>query len=233
MRRTLGISLAAVTAISAFGYVTTRTEEAAANHAPAAQDPTTPPVESPIRPSEWAQAPPPAPPTVSVVQPVAAKVAPPTAAPLPASGSAVTGEAVKQEGLPAPSVFPASLDEVPSTPWRDAQLSQYTPQERGMLDFQLGLMSRMRDCAGSVAWEGTVRVYLRYAIDPATHLATGTDVEAIEPTPGTASAVECIRTALVGSTMPMVEEPFSGEFHWATELAFPLEKNRAYLFFSK
>jgi hypothetical protein len=232
--RRLGIALAAVTALSAFVYVTTRTEEAAANNAPAAPDSTTPRLESPIRSSETAEAQQAAP-AVTAVQPassVVAKVAPPPVAPLAAPASAAAGEA-EEEVLPAPTVFPASLDEVPSTPWRDAQLAHYTAQERGMLDFKLGLMSRMRECAGSVAWDGPVTVKLHYAFDPATHLATGTGVDTIEPTPGTESAVECIRTALVGSTMPMVEEPTGEEFHWATEVVFPLEKDRAYLFFSK
>lgn len=233
MRRTLGISLAAVTAISALGFMTGGAEKAAANNAPAAREPTTPRLDSPIPPSESTEPQAPAPPAVSVVQPVVAKVAPPPVAPLAAPAPAATSEAVQQEVLPAPTVFPASLDEVPSTPWRDAQLAHYTPQERGMLDFKLGLMSRMRECAGSVAWDGPVNVYLHYSFDAATHLATGTDVETIKPTPGTESAVDCIRTAFVGSTMPMVEEPARGEFHWATEVMFPLEKDRAYLFFSK
>jgi hypothetical protein len=229
MRRTLGISLAAVTALSAFGYVITRSEDAAANHAPAAQAPTTPALESPIQSESVPQ--PPAPPAASVGKPVLAKVAPPPVAPPAAPASTVTAEA--EEVLPAPTVFPASLDEVPSTPWRDEQLSHYTPQERGMLDFKLGLMSRMRECAGSVAWQGPLQVKMHYAFDAGTHLATGTDVETVQPTAGAESAVECIRTALVGSTMPMIEEPSGAEFHWATEVVFPLEKDRAYLFFSK
>lgn len=234
MRRKLGISLAAVTAIAAFGYVTARTEKAAANNAPTpVQEPATPRVESPALAPTESEAQPPAAPAVSVVQPVVAKVAPPPVAQLAAPASAVTGEVVQEEVLPAPTVFPASLAEVPSTPWRDAQLAHYTPQERGMLDFKLGLMSRMRECAGSVTWKGPLRVYLRYAFDAATHLATGTDVETIEPTPGSESAVECLKIGLVGSTMPMVEEPTRAEFHWATEFVFPLEKDRAYLFFSK
>jgi hypothetical protein len=77
-------------------------------------------------------------------------------------------------------------------------------------------------------------VFLHYSFDPATHLATGTDVELIKPTTKEAeAAAECIRTALVGSTMPMTEEPANGEFHWATEFGFPLEKDRAYQFFAR
>lgn len=231
MRRALGISLGAALAISAFVILTGRAQEPAPSRpAPVAQEPAAPQVQSPIAattPSATNSDPPP--------RLVASAV--PVLAPLPVAPKATAPTALaepEENVFAAPTVFPASLDEVPSTPWREAQLAKYTPQERGMLDFKLGLMSRMRQCASSVTAEGPVTVFLHYSFDPGTHLATGTEVELIKPTTKEAeAAAECIRTALVGSTMPMTEEPANGEFHWATEFGFPLEKDRAYQFFAR
>lgn len=146
-------------------------------------------------------------------------------------------DAYDDEPAVAPSVFPASLDELPSTPWRDAQLARYTPQERAMLDYKLGLMSRMRACAGDVAGAGTVHVFLHYTVDPQTNVAIGAGVDPIESTLDADAdrvALSCIQGALAGWPMPMIDAaPTQRDFHWATDIVFPLERDNAYLFFTR
>jgi hypothetical protein len=137
----------------------------------------------------------------------------------------------------APKVLPDRLDAVPSTPWREAQLARYTPQQRAMLDYKLGVMARMRDCAATIESAGSLDVFLHYKVDARSGTAVGGDVEPLDSNlnrDSDAAAIECIRKAHANAVLPMLEpEADQGEFHWATEFVFPLEHDRAYEFFDQ
>ena len=106
-----------------------------------------------------------------------------------------------------------------------------------MLDYKLGLMSRMRKCAASIPSSGVLEVFLRYTVDPGTGMAKGAGVEPLNSSlarDSDAAALECIRSAHVNATLELPEaKPDEGEFHWATEIILPLENDRSYLFFSR
>jgi hypothetical protein len=167
-----------------------------------------------------------------------------TSAPAPAPKSelltstrAVAAAATKDPApLPAAGALPDRLDAVPTTPWREAQLARYTPQERSMLDYKLGLMSRMRACAASIPGNGTLKLFLHYTIDPGTGTAKGSSVEPLDSSldrGSDAAALDCVHAAHADSAMPLPEAaPDQLEFHWATEIAFPLKEDRAYQFFA-
>jgi hypothetical protein len=45
--------------------------------------------------------------------------------------------------------------------------------------------------------------------------------------------LECLRSAVLGAEMTWTADPPSGgQFHWATEVSFPLETDPVYLFFA-
>lgn len=137
----------------------------------------------------------------------------------------------------APEALPASLDAVPMTAWREAQLARYSAQERAMLDYKLGLMARMRECAAAIDTQGKLNVFLHYEAQPGTGVATGSGVDPIDSSldrDADAPALDCVRQAHVSAPMPLPEAGRDQrEFHWATEIIFPLEDDRAYQFFAR
>ncbi len=157
---------------------------------------------------------------------------------------ASTGNAPRAAALPGlaeathpRAALPDSLDAVPMTPWREAQLARYSPQERSMLDYKLGLMARMRECAAGIDTQGKLNVFLHYETQPGTGLAKGSGVDPIDSSldrDADEAALECVRQAHVSAPMPLLEAtPEQREFHWATEIIFPLEDDRAYQFFAR
>jgi hypothetical protein len=138
---------------------------------------------------------------------------------------------------PAPATLPESLDAVPMTPWREAQLARYTVGERAMLDYKLGLMAKMRECAANIQSSGTLNVFLHYETEPGTGVAKGSGVDPLDSTldsEADAEAIECVRSAHVEGIMQLPEaHDEQREFHWATEIVFPLAKDRAYQFFAR
>ena len=171
--------------------------------------------------------------------PEALPVVTPRRAPDPVLAS--TGNAPRAEALPVetttPKALPDSLDAVPMTPWREAQLARYSAQERAMLDYKLGLMARMRECAAAIDTEGKLNVFLHYDAQPGTGVAKGSGVDPIDSSldrDADEAALDCVREAHVSAPMPLPEAgPEQREFHWATEIIFPLERDRAYQFFAR
>lgn len=162
----------------------------------------------------------------------------------PAHVLASTGKATNPRALPAaepsapkPSTLPDRLDAVPMTPWREAQLARYSPQERAMLDYKLGLMARMRECASAIDTQGKLNVFLHYETQPGTGVAKGSGLDPIDSSldrEADEAALDCVREAHVSAPMPLLEaSPEQSEFHWATEIIFPLEDDRAYQFFAR
>ena len=94
--------------------------------------------------------------------------------------TAAPARATLRPGAAAPPVLPDRLDAVPMTPWREAQLARYTPQQREMLDYKLGLMARMRECAAAIDTEGKLNVFLHYDAQPGTGVAKGSGVDPID-----------------------------------------------------
>ncbi|HMJ16483.1 MAG TPA: hypothetical protein VK524_33950, partial [Polyangiaceae bacterium] len=123
---------------------------------------------------------------------------PPPPSPVYASTAAAKPRAAPriEPALFAADDLPDSLDAVPSTPWREAQLARYTPQERSMLDYKLGLMSRMRECAAKIEAEGKVNLFLHYTTDPGTGVAKGSGVDPLDSSldrDADESALDCVR----------------------------------------
>ncbi|HEY6556986.1 MAG TPA: hypothetical protein VI072_06920 [Polyangiaceae bacterium] len=180
----------------------------------------------------------------STPEAVQAEVAPVVTAREPAHVLASTGKATSPRAMPAAppsapkeSALPASLDAVPTTPWREAQLARYSPQERVMLDYKLGLMARMRECAAAIDTQGKLNVFLHYETQPGTGVAKGSGVDPVDSSldrEADEAALDCVREAHVSAPMPLLEAgPEQSEFHWATEIIFPLEDDRAYQFFAR
>jgi hypothetical protein len=170
------------------------------------------------------------------------KVTPKTPAPVPSGApSPAEPESANTQLIPGdpliPRVFPASIAEVPMTPWRKARLDELAPVDRKLLDFKLGVLSRMRECDDELLnAKGKMQVFLHFAVD-ALGTAQPSSAELVNSTLPQGldeEALECLRDAHMGSALALVgdEAKAGGPFHFGTEITLPLDKDPAYQFFA-
>jgi hypothetical protein len=135
-----------------------------------------------------------------------------------------------------PRVFPASLAAVPMTPWRKARLDELEPVDRKLLDFKLGVLSRMRDCDDEVlSAHGKMQVFMHFAVDPANGQASASSAELLDstlPEELDEQALTCLRDAHMGAQLSLAGEADGDSYHFGTEITLPLDRDPAYQFFA-
>lgn len=142
--------------------------------------------------------------------------------------------------IPTPTVFPSRISDVPMTDWRREQFAALNPQDLELLDYKLGFLSDLRSCLSSehpevTGFEGEIEFFAHFKIESDDGRATGTSVDLLNSTASSeldTAFSDCANLAQQGR--PFTSEHFAQgktEFHWATAVKFPLERDNAYLFF--
>lgn len=141
---------------------------------------------------------------------------------------------------PTPTVFPASLDELPMTAWRAEQLARVEPVEVVLLDYKLGLLADMRECiAENVPDLGQAQVFLHFRRDPDTGELLGQGADLVDSSLSRESdpaLLECIAGAHTGRAASALLDELDlpegrDDFHWSVDLGLPLDRDDAYLWF--
>jgi hypothetical protein len=119
------------------------------------------------------------------------------------------------------------------------KLAELNAQHLSMLDYKLGVLSRLRQCfteRGVEQPQGTVTVFLHYQLDEDSTEALGSEVDMLDssiPSGADSAFYACLQTAHLGAAMAWRDAPpVRNEFHWATDFALPLEDDGAYAYFA-
>ena len=135
--------------------------------------------------------------------------------------------------------FPESIEAARLTDGQREKLAELNAQQLSMLDYKLGVLSRLRQCfseRGVEQRQGTVTVFLHYQLGEDGSQAHGSEVDLLDssiPSEADSAVYACLQTAHVGSAMAWRDAPPArGEFHWATDFALPLEDDGAYAYFA-
>jgi hypothetical protein len=134
--------------------------------------------------------------------------------------------------------LPKSIHAAPLGAWGREQVAELPPQQIAMLDYKLGVLSRLERCLSEQKLDkeaGSVTLFFHYSVDPSLRQARGTSAGLLDSSlsrEADAPFLQCLEQAHAGASMPWHDPPPSGnEFHWATDIVLPLEDDGAYDFF--
>ncbi len=159
---------------------------------------------------------------------------------------AVAAKTVVQapQHLPSPPVvtsFPSSLAGVELSDRQRAMLSRFSPLQRALYDYKLGLLARVRPCVAALGeTSGALSLFLHFEVDANHGVARGGDADLINSNLAReldAAVLTCLHHAHREAELPLTglgaEGLLSNEsFHWSTEIVFPLDDDPAYELFT-
>jgi hypothetical protein len=117
------------------------------------------------------------------------------------------------------------------TPAMQKLLDRVGPNARELFDHKLALLQRLDDCLGDrLSSDGRFSLFLHYAVDTRTSKAQpdGITIESSTLAPeDDALVTECLDRARTNLPLVLSQAPDSGDYHWSTELTFPIQRDWA------